>query len=110
MRKLARDRPWFEVFEGGHETSPPVPETTKWPLMGYCAASDIRDWFRVTDVEDEVAVLAAKAVCELCIVRGPCLEFGLNLPEASDFAVWGGTTPEERVVIRHRIADQVTDA
>lgn len=37
---------------------------------------------------------AAKAICELCPVREPCLEFALTTREKD--GVWGGRTARER--------------
>ena len=36
----------------------------------------------------------AKAVCAMCEVRQPCLEFSITAGER--FGVWGGLTPQER--------------
>ncbi len=36
----------------------------------------------------------AKAICALCEVRQPCLEFAIAAGER--FGVWGGLTPQER--------------
>jgi WhiB family redox-sensing transcriptional regulator len=36
----------------------------------------------------------AKAVCAVCEVRQPCLEFAIAAGER--FGVWGGLTPQER--------------
>jgi len=42
-------------------------------------------------------VLAAKAVCFGCAVRAACLSYALATGQAG---IWGGTTQEERHVIR----------
>jgi WhiB family redox-sensing transcriptional regulator len=41
---------------------------------------------------------AAKAVCQACRVRLPCLEFALRSHQ--DAGIWGGTSEEERRAIR----------
>jgi WhiB family transcriptional regulator, redox-sensing transcriptional regulator len=41
---------------------------------------------------------AAKRVCEACEVRHPCLQYALETNQ--DTGVWGGTTEEERRVLR----------
>jgi WhiB family redox-sensing transcriptional regulator len=41
---------------------------------------------------------AAKAVCAACPARTRCLEWALEAGETD--GVWGGTSPEERAVIR----------
>jgi WhiB family redox-sensing transcriptional regulator len=43
-------------------------------------------------------IAAAKAVCERCDVRGPCLEFALSTNQES--GIWGGTSEEERRKLR----------
>lgn len=43
----------------------------------------------------------AKAVCRLCPVRGQCLQWAVEEPEAP-FGIWGGTTEEERVPMIRR--------
>jgi len=100
MYERARHRPILEIIEGQGLTSQPIARTDLWPTMGYCASKEVSPWFRVVETTDEQAVMAAKAVCDVCIVRQRCLAFGLALPESSDFGIWGGTTPEERVAIR----------
>jgi len=39
----------------------------------------------------------AKAICDLCAVRGQCLEFALQRGEAH--GIWGGTSESERRVL-----------
>ena len=45
---------------------------------------------------DQIA--SAKAVCETCDVKEPCLEFALSTNQ--DSGVWGGTSEEERRKLR----------
>jgi WhiB family redox-sensing transcriptional regulator len=47
-------------------------------------------------------VAAAKAVCAGCPVARECLDWALRMGEAA--GVWGGTTPEERRVLRRQLA------
>lgn len=44
--------------------------------------------------EDEVGAATAKAICEVCPVREPCLEFAISAREKE--GVWGGLTARER--------------
>jgi WhiB family transcriptional regulator, redox-sensing transcriptional regulator len=46
----------------------------------------------------------AKAVCQRCAVRGPCLHDALNGPQAThdETGIFGGTTPRERRGLRRR--------
>ena len=46
-------------------------------------------------------IAAAKAVCAHCEVSALCLDWALIAGEAS--GIWGGTTPEERRVLRARV-------
>ena len=39
----------------------------------------------------------AKAICDLCAVRGQCLKFALQRGEAH--GIWGGTSEAERRVL-----------
>lgn len=41
---------------------------------------------------------AAKAVCRRCSVQAPCLEFALSTNQ--DSGVWGGTSEDERRMLR----------
>lgn len=41
---------------------------------------------------------AAKAVCSTCPVQNECFDYALDV--ADDFGVWGGTSPEERRLMR----------
>lgn len=43
-------------------------------------------------------IAAAKAICEMCVVRQPCLEWALET--AQDAGIWGGVTEEERRTLR----------
>ena len=44
--------------------------------------------------EDEEAAAAAKAICAVCPVREPCLEYAISTREKD--GVWGGLTARER--------------
>jgi WhiB family redox-sensing transcriptional regulator len=43
-------------------------------------------------------IQAAKAVCGLCPVQSQCLRFALVTNQA--YGIWGGTTEDERTVIK----------
>ena len=49
-------------------------------------------------------VAQAKKVCDGCPVASVCLDYALGRPERA--GVWGGTTPDERTAIQHRIRRQ----
>lgn len=72
------------------------PKTLAWRDDARCANAGV-DMF--PDEDDVVGVLTAKAVCDECPVRGPCLAAALHYQEW-EFGVWGGTTPTERRALR----------
>ena len=59
-----------------------------WMSRALCHATQV-DFF--SDSPEDIA--AAKAVCERCPVRQPCLEFAKANHESG---VWGGTAEHER--------------
>ena len=68
-----------------------------WSLKAACNGLDPQVFY--PDPEDEG--LEAKAVCEVCPVREPCLEHALSYREKE--GVWGGATEKERRrIIRQR--------
>lgn len=77
------------------------PSLEGWAARGACRHSDPELFFPVTDIGPSAAQLVrAKAVCRQCPVRAECLEFALSSGQA--FGVWGGTTQDERRLIRRR--------
>ena len=46
----------------------------------------------------EHEIVAAKRVCGECPVQSQCLRFALATGQA--YGIWGGTTEEERVILR----------
>ena len=74
---------------------------TGWAASGACRHSDPELFFPVTTTGAAASQVArAKAVCRGCPVRDECLEFALDSGQA--FGVWGGTTGEERRLLRRR--------
>lgn len=68
-----------------------VPLTNQnWRKLSACRGVDPDVFYPVNDDEAEVA----KAVCAVCAVRQPCLEFALSARERD--GVWGGATEKER--------------
>ena len=61
-----------------------------WRQKGACRGLDPDIFYPATDEEAE----EAKAVCEKCAVRKPCLEYALANRERD--GVWGGATEKER--------------
>jgi len=61
-----------------------------WRHRAACRGVDPDVFYPVSDEEAE----AAKAVCNACPVRQPCLEYALANRERD--GVWGGATERER--------------
>lgn len=68
-----------------------------WRQRGACRGVDPDIFYPASDEEAE----AAKAICAVCPVREPCLEYALANRERD--GVWGGATERERRrIIRQR--------
>jgi WhiB family redox-sensing transcriptional regulator len=61
-----------------------------WRQQSACRGLDPEIFYPVSDEEAD----AAKAVCDGCAVRQPCLEYALGSRERD--GVWGGATEKER--------------
>lgn len=73
--------------------------TSSWRALARCRGADPELFHPAED--DEIAEDAARAVCVLCPVREPCLEYALTARERD--GVWGGVTARERRrILRHR--------
>jgi WhiB family transcriptional regulator, redox-sensing transcriptional regulator len=70
-------------------------ERRDWWKSAACQDADPELFFPVSSVGlSRKDVARAKAVCALCVVRQPCLQFALATHQT--YGVWGGTTEEER--------------
>lgn len=68
-----------------------------WRQRGACRGVDPDIFYPASDEEAE----AAKAICAVCPVREPCLEYALANRERD--GLWGGATERERRrIIRQR--------
>ena len=68
-----------------------VPLTNQtWRQHAACRGVEPDIFYPASDEEAEVA----KAVCAVCPVRQPCLEYALSSRERD--GVWGGATEKER--------------
>jgi len=63
---------------------------SNWRDMARCQGVDPEIFHPAEDDDGETA----KAICELCPVREPCLEYALATREKE--GVWGGFTARER--------------
>ena len=74
-----------------------------WQSEGACKNMDTSIFFYEDNErgqEKDLREKTAKAICDTCPVINECLEFALQIKE--DYGIWGGTTPEERKLIRRR--------
>jgi len=68
-----------------------------WKLAGACRFASTDLFYPVSDADAG----PAKAVCERCSVREPCLEYALRAREPE--GIWGGHTfAERRSILRRR--------
>jgi WhiB family redox-sensing transcriptional regulator len=66
-----------------------------WRGDGACVRVDPDLFFPISSTRRALGQIAkAKAICAVCPVRQPCLEFALEHDLAH--GIWGGNTPEER--------------
>ncbi|MBU6330606.1 MAG: WhiB family transcriptional regulator [Acidobacteria bacterium] len=63
-----------------------------WHTKAACQGLAPEIFYPPTD--DEADAAEAKAVCGVCTVREPCLEFALTVREKD--GIWGGATERER--------------
>jgi WhiB family redox-sensing transcriptional regulator len=78
-----------------------VPGDAGWESHAACRSTDPELFFPVSETGPSTAQIAgAKAICARCEVRSECLAFALATRQPH--GVWGGTSPEERTVLRKR--------
>lgn len=72
-----------------------------WRKEAMCRDTDPELFFPVgTTGEALVQIDRAKQVCCECVVRAACLAFALDTNQ--DCGIWGGTSEDERRLIRRR--------
>jgi WhiB family redox-sensing transcriptional regulator len=82
-------------------TLPEVKKHDQWRLRASCRSTDPDLFFPVGTTGMALEQIDhAKQVCTLCPVQAPCLEFALSSNQ--DSGVWGGTSEEERRVLRRQ--------
>lgn len=73
-----------------------------WQEKAACRDTDPALFFPIGTTGPAVDQIAsAKQVCHTCMSRDACLDFALATNQ--DTGVWGGTSEEERRVIRRRM-------
>ncbi|MEM7141052.1 MAG: WhiB family transcriptional regulator [Actinomycetota bacterium] len=74
----------------------------EWQDKAACRDTDPALFFPVGTTGPAIDQIAsAKQVCHTCLCKDACLEFALATNQ--DTGVWGGTSEEERRVIRRRM-------
>jgi WhiB family redox-sensing transcriptional regulator len=74
-----------------------------WRDLSACRDTDPNLFFPVGTTGPALEQIAsAKAVCDTCDAKEPCLQFALSTNQ--DSGVWGGTSEEERRQIRRALA------
>jgi WhiB family transcriptional regulator, redox-sensing transcriptional regulator len=70
-----------------------------WWSLAACSAADPDLFFPVSGTGPAAGQVArAKAICDGCQIQGPCLSYALDAGTVQ--GVWGGTTEEERRLLR----------
>jgi WhiB family redox-sensing transcriptional regulator len=78
-----------------------VSDRADWGSRAACRSADPELFFPVSGAGPSVAQVAeAKTVCARCEVRSECLAFALATRQP--YGVWGGTSPDERTVLRKK--------
>lgn len=74
-----------------------------WRQQAVCRDTDPELFFPVGSTGQAVLQLSkAKETCNQCTVKTECLRFAIDTNQ--DSGVWGGTSEEERRVLRRQIA------
>ncbi len=71
-----------------------------WRQLAACARPGVDpEWF-FPNSQDGAKIRRAKRICADCAVKAPCLADALSRSPNSDFGIYGGTTPQQRVHLR----------
>ena len=76
-----------------------APSGTDWRTLAACRNTDPALFFPIGTTGPAVEqIRSAKAVCDRCPAREPCLDFAMRTRQ--DSGVWGGMTEDERHRLR----------
>jgi WhiB family redox-sensing transcriptional regulator len=82
-------------------TLPEVPKPDRWRHEASCRSVDPDLFFPVGTTGMALEQIeSAKEVCTLCPVNRQCLEYALTTNQ--DSGIWGGTSEDERRVLRRQ--------
>jgi WhiB family redox-sensing transcriptional regulator len=75
---------------------------TDWRAEAACSEPATTNLFFPVGVtgQAEIQIRQAKAVCQECPVKAECLEFAITTNQ--EYGVWGGTSEDERRVLRRQ--------
>ena len=80
--------------------------TDDWRTSSACSDTDPSLFFPVGTTGPALEQIAsAKAVCDTCDAKEPCLQFALSTNQ--DSGIWGGTSEEERRQLRKKYNNRV---
>ncbi len=81
-------------------------EQLEWQEEALCREYNVDLFFGGDAAESEMERQAreahAKAVCQRCPVKEPCLEFAMETSQK--YGIWGGMTDKERASLKRRRA------
>jgi WhiB family redox-sensing transcriptional regulator len=81
-------------------------DPASWASQAACLHSDPDLFFPIAPLGPALRQIAqAKAICARCPVRSECLQFALTTHQVH--GVWGGTSEEERRMLRSRDPDSM---
>lgn len=72
-----------------------------WRDYAACKGADPQVFFVERGHANDIG--KAKAICATCIVRPSCLKYALSLHERDAIGIWGGTTQEERRILKRSL-------
>ena len=71
-----------------------------WRQKANCRSQSVSEFFAYEKTSRDNPPAHLKALCDACLVVGPCLSQALHYEE---YGYWAGTTSRERVVIRQTL-------
>ena len=80
-------------------------DAENWRRSALCRDSNAELFFPIGSTGIALDMIeAAKDICEQCPAKDPCLEFALQTNQEA--GIWGGSTEEERRLIRKMWAEE----
>lgn len=80
-------------------------DAEKWRNRALCRDSNAELFFPIGQTGHALEMIeAAKEICDQCPAKDPCREFALQTNQEA--GIWGGSTEEERRMIRKAWAEE----